>query len=145
MSSGILGIWTYPAVAFGGGALGGLLGLGGGVIMSPVLLEMGMHSESVQATTALIVFLSSSLATIQFALVGQIIWHYALWYSAITIVATLLGQHLCEVYVRRTGRYSLITLSIAGVLLFSLIALSVVGTQQVIEDVVYGQQMWWST
>lgn len=140
-----LGVYTYPAISFAGGFLGGLLGLGGGVIMSPVLLEVGMHSESVQATTAVIVFLSSSLATIQFSLVGQIVWHYALWYSSITIVATLLGQHLCEIYVRRTGRYSLITLSIAGVLLFSLVALSYVGTTQVIEDVKYGQQMWWST
>jgi len=141
----IFGDFTYPAIAFGGGMLGGLLGLGGGVIMSPVLLEVGMHSESVQATTAVIVFLSSSLATIQFALLSQIVWHYALWYSLVTIVATLCGQHLCEVYVRRTGRYSFITLSIAGVLLFSLVALSIVGTQQVVEDVRYGQQMWWST
>jgi len=145
MSCQCLGTWTYPAVAFGGGALGGLLGLGGGVIMSPVLLEVGMHSESVQATTAVIVFLSSSLATIQFALINQIVWHYALWYSGVTIVATFLGQHLCEIYVRRTGRYSLITLSIAGVLLFSLMALTIVGAQKVMEDIKYGQQMWWST
>merc|ERR1719162_977904 len=141
----ILGIYHYPGLAFGGGALGGLLGLGGGVIMSPVLLEVGMHSESVQATTAVIVFLSSSIATIQFALVNQIVWHYALWYSCVTIIATCVGQHLCEVYVRRTGRYSIITLSIAGVLLFSLIALFCVGIQQVSEDIKYGQQMWWST
>lgn len=135
----------FPAVAFGGGFLGGLLGLGGGVIMSPVLLEVGMHSESVQATTAVIVFLSSSLATIQFVLLSQIIWHYALWYSFVTVVATILGQHLCEVYVRRTGRYSFITLSIAGVLLFSLVALSIVGAIKVMEDITYGQQMWFST
>jgi len=144
-SNSTLGIYTYPAIAFGGGFLGGLLGLGGGVVMSPVLLEVGMHSESVQATTAVIVFISSSLATLQFALLNQIVWHYALWYSSITIVATFLGQHLCEVYVRRTGRYSLITLSIAGVLLFSLVALTFVGSRNVIADYTYGQQMWWST
>merc|ERR1719326_2132851 len=86
-SHNIFGAFTYPAVAFGGGVLGGLLGLGGGVIMSPLLLEVGMHAESVQATTAVIVFLSSSLATIQFALLSQIVWHYALWYSMITILA----------------------------------------------------------
>mmetsp|Transcript_29675 Transcript_29675/g.47800 ORF Transcript_29675/g.47800 Transcript_29675/m.47800 type:complete len:565 (-) Transcript_29675:65-1759(-) len=137
-------LW-FPTVAFCGGFLGGLLGLGGGVIMSPVLLEVGMHSESVQATTAVIVFISSSLATIQFAVLRKIIWHYALWYSLVTIVATFLGQHLCEVYVRRTGRYSLITLSIAGVLLFSLIGLAVVGTIKVMEDITYGQQLWFST
>jgi uncharacterized membrane protein YfcA len=144
-NSNVFGGYFYPAVAFGGGCLGGLLGLGGGVVMSPVLLEVGMHSESVQATTAVIVFLSSSLATIQFALLNQIIWHYALWYSGVTILATILGQYLCDIYVRRTGRFSLITLSIAAVLLFSLVALAVVATQQVVEDLQYGQQMWWST
>lgn len=145
MGNAILGQLTFPLLAFGGGVLGGLLGLGGGIIMSPVLLEVGMHSESVQATTALIVFLSSSLATIQFALLSQIVWHYALWYSLITVLATAAGQYLCEVHVRRTGRYSFITLAIAAVLGFSLISLAVVGSRQVYEDIKYGQQMWWST
>lgn len=145
MGCGGLGLLTYPLLAFGGGVLGGLLGLGGGIIMSPVLLEVGMHSESVQATTAMIVFLSSSLATIQFALLSQIVWHYALWYSLITVLATFLGQYLCERYVRKTGRYSFITLAIAAVLGFSLISLAFVGSRQVYEDVKYGQQMWWST
>jgi len=140
-----LGNFTFPMIAFCGGLLGGCLGIGGGIIMGPVLVEVGMHSESVQATTAMIVFLSSSLATMQFALLQQIVWHYALWYCSIAIVATLVGQLLCEVYVRRTGRYSIITLSIAAVLLFSLMALAFVGTHQVIADVKYGQQMWWST
>lgn len=145
MGHSSLGHLTFPLLAFGGGVLGGLLGLGGGIIMSPVLLEVGMHSESVQATTAMIVFLSSSLATIQFALLSQIVWHYALWYGTITVLATFLGQYLCEVHVRRTGRYSFITLAIAAVLGFSLISLAFVGSRQVYEDIKYGQQMWWST
>merc|ERR1719277_541108 len=106
----------FPIIAFAAGFLGGLLGLGGGIILSPVLLEVGMHSEAVQATTAVFVFLSSSLATIQFAVLQQHVWHYVLWYGGVTTVATLFGQQLCEVYVRRKKRYSMITLAIAGVL-----------------------------
>merc|ERR1719444_452809 len=106
-----------PAVALGAGFLGGLLGLGGGVIVGPVLLELGMHSEAVQATTAAFVFLSSSLATVQFALLSQHIWHYALWYGLIVGFATILGQYVCTEVVQKRKRYSAITLSIAGVLL----------------------------
>lgn len=134
----------HPLMAFGAGLLGGLLGIGGGMIMSPLLLEMGMHSEAVQATTACFVFLSSSLATIQFALLSRLVWHYALWYSAITVLATLLGQKICTVYVRRRKRYSLITFSIAGVLFFSLVALAFVGCHRVAEDIRSGQQLWFS-
>merc|ERR1719245_2600617 len=138
------GCFVFPAAAFGAGFVGGMLGLGGGIIMSPVLLEVGMHSETVQATTAVFVFLSSSLATIQFARLGQIIWHYALWYALVTVVATVVGQAICDVYVRKKGRYSLIILSIAGVLLMSLLSLLVIGAGQVLEDVYMGRQMWFS-
>lgn len=140
-------LWSvvqFPLVGFGAGFLGGLLGLGGGMIMSPVLLEVGMHSEAVQSTTAVFVLLSSSLATIQFAVLGQHVWDYVLWYCAVTVAATLLGQHLCEVFVRKSGRYSLITLAIAGVVGASLLGLLVVGAQRVVDDLAMGQQMWFS-
>eukprot|EP00747_Dinoflagellata_sp_TGD_P099076 gnl/TRDRNA2_/TRDRNA2_167633_c2_seq2.p1 gnl/TRDRNA2_/TRDRNA2_167633_c2~~gnl/TRDRNA2_/TRDRNA2_167633_c2_seq2.p1 ORF type:complete len:612 (+),score=106.59 gnl/TRDRNA2_/TRDRNA2_167633_c2_seq2:118-1953(+) len=135
----------FPCVAFAAGGLGGLLGIGGGMIMSPVLVEVGMHSEAVQATTAVFVFISSSLATIQFAVLGMHVWHYALMYSIITVMATLLGQYLCDVYVRKHKRYSMITMAITGVLLFSLVALMIVGTMQVMEDFENGQQLWFSS
>eukprot|EP00747_Dinoflagellata_sp_TGD_P099081 gnl/TRDRNA2_/TRDRNA2_167633_c2_seq7.p1 gnl/TRDRNA2_/TRDRNA2_167633_c2~~gnl/TRDRNA2_/TRDRNA2_167633_c2_seq7.p1 ORF type:complete len:561 (+),score=75.79 gnl/TRDRNA2_/TRDRNA2_167633_c2_seq7:118-1800(+) len=138
-------IIQLPVVAFLAGGLGGLLGIGGGMIMSPVLVEVGMHSEAVQATTAVFVFISSSLATIQFLVLGMHVWHYALMYSIITVFATLLGQFLCDVYVRKHKRYSLITMAITGVLLFSLIALIIVGTMQVLEDFQNGNQLWFST
>eukprot|EP00747_Dinoflagellata_sp_TGD_P045729 gnl/TRDRNA2_/TRDRNA2_144007_c1_seq1.p1 gnl/TRDRNA2_/TRDRNA2_144007_c1~~gnl/TRDRNA2_/TRDRNA2_144007_c1_seq1.p1 ORF type:complete len:506 (+),score=69.80 gnl/TRDRNA2_/TRDRNA2_144007_c1_seq1:200-1519(+) len=135
----------FPAVAFAAGGLGGLLGIGGGMIMSPVLVEVGMHSEAVQATTAVFVFISSSLATIQFLVLGMHVWHYALMYSIITVLATILGQYLCDVYVRKHKRYSMITMAITGVLLFSLSALLIVGSMQVIEDFENGNQLWFST
>mmetsp|Transcript_124240 Transcript_124240/g.359290 ORF Transcript_124240/g.359290 Transcript_124240/m.359290 type:complete len:626 (+) Transcript_124240:109-1986(+) len=134
----------FPMVAFGAGFLGGLLGIGGGMIMSPVLVEVGMHSEAVQATTAVFVFLSSSLATIQFARLKQHVWHYVVWYGSVTVVATILGQYLCDIYVRKHKRYSLITIAICGVLLGSLSALLFIGIGQVIEDFYMGKQMWFA-
>eukprot|EP00747_Dinoflagellata_sp_TGD_P099077 gnl/TRDRNA2_/TRDRNA2_167633_c2_seq3.p1 gnl/TRDRNA2_/TRDRNA2_167633_c2~~gnl/TRDRNA2_/TRDRNA2_167633_c2_seq3.p1 ORF type:complete len:629 (+),score=86.28 gnl/TRDRNA2_/TRDRNA2_167633_c2_seq3:118-2004(+) len=141
----MIDIIRFPVVGFLAGGLGGLLGIGGGMIMSPVLVEVGMHSEAVQATTAVFVFISSSLATIQFLVLGMHVWHYALMYSIITVFATLLGQFLCDVYVRKHKRYSMITMAITGVLLFSLTALMIVGSMQVAEDFENGNQLWFST
>merc|ERR1719352_57854 len=106
------GVWWHPLLGLGAGFLGGMLGLGGGIIMSPVLVEFGMHPEAVQATTATFVFLSSSLAVVQFSILGAYMWDYCLWYCALATVATLLGQLACEFYVRKHKRYSIITLSI---------------------------------
>lgn len=135
----------FPLIAFGAGTLGGLLGLGGGIILSPVLLEVGLHSEAVQATTALFVFVSSSLATVQFAIMGMHVWHYAIWYSAVAVTATLMGQYICDMYVRKHKRYSVITLSIAAVLLVSMVALVFVGVRQVADDLLLGGALGFST
>lgn len=128
--------WKLALMALGAGLLGGLLGLGGGMLMSPLLLEIGLHSEAVQATTALFVFLSSSLATVQYALLSSnvYVWDYVVWYVSITLMATVLGQWACNAYVRRHKRYSVITFSIVAVTGFSLIALVIVGTMQVMDD-----------
>jgi len=128
----------FPMVAFGAGLLGGSLGLGGGIIISPVLLEVGMHSEAVQATTATFVFLSSSLATVQYVVFQQVAWDFALWYGTFAVAATLLGQRICEAYVQRHKRYSMITLSIAGVLLFSLAALLSLAVRETLGEVSHG-------
>eukprot|EP00440_Ansanella_granifera_P059587 gb/GFBE01064582.1/.p1 GENE.gb/GFBE01064582.1/~~gb/GFBE01064582.1/.p1 ORF type:complete len:559 (+),score=141.50 gb/GFBE01064582.1/:1-1677(+) len=136
---------TFPLVAFCTGFLGAMLGLGGGILLSPVFLEVGMHSEAVQATTAVFVFLSSSIATIQYFMMGQIVWHYAIWYGGVTVLATYLGQTACEVFIRKRKRYSFITLAVSAVLMFSLICLSIVGTNTVMKDYEMGRSAWFST
>eukprot|EP00930_Biecheleria_cincta_P002088 TRINITY_DN103133_c0_g1_i1.p1 TRINITY_DN103133_c0_g1~~TRINITY_DN103133_c0_g1_i1.p1 ORF type:complete len:536 (-),score=75.42 TRINITY_DN103133_c0_g1_i1:37-1644(-) len=131
--------FTFPLVALGTGFLGSMLGLGGGILLSPVLMEAGVHAEAVQATTAAFVFLSSSIATIQYLMMGQIVWHYALWYGGIAAVSTVIGQYLCEVYIRKRKRYSLITLAVAAVLFLSLACLLWVGTGNVYDDYEMGR------
>jgi len=134
----------FPLVAFCTGFLGAMLGLGGGILLSPVFLEVGMHSEAVQATTASFVFVSSSIATIQYFMMDQIVWHYAVWYGAVTLVGTYLGQTLCEVFIRKRRRYSFITIAVACVLGVSLVCLLIVGIDTVLQDYKMGKSMWFS-
>jgi len=141
------GTWLYASISFCAGLLGGLLGLGGGIILGPILLELGLHTEAVQATTALFVFISSSIATFQFALLSAevYIWHYTLWYAAITTVATIFGQWACSTYVRKHGKYSMINFAMVAVIGFSALALGFVGGLQVQEDYDAGLQMGFSS
>lgn len=132
-------------VAFAAGTLGGTCGLGGGIVVGPVLLELGLPGEVVQATTSVFVLLSSSLATVQFALLSdRLLWHYALWYGAVAVMATAVGLSICEECIRRHRRHSIIPLSIAAILLVSLLALSVAGSIQVAQDIQAWERMWFS-
>lgn len=126
------GAIKFPLISATAGCLGGLLGLGGGVVMSPVLLEIGMHPEAVQATTAMFVLVSSSLASVQYGLHGR----YddpglVAFYCIVALIGTVGGQLFCDHYIRRYRRFSVITMAITAILVSSFLALLIIGASGV--------------
>merc|ERR1719158_475467 len=101
-------LWLYPVMSLVAGFLGGFLGIGGGIIMGPMLIELGMTNEANQATTATFVFLSSSLATIQFIVLGKTMPQYVFWFTTWVVLSTFIGQTLIDYVLRRYQRSSLI-------------------------------------
>jgi len=134
-------LWLYPLLSTIAGFLGGFLGIGGGIIMGPLLLELGMVPEASQATTAAFVFLSSSLATIQFVVLGKAMPQYALWFTTWVVLATFVGQTAVDYVLRRWQRSSLIVLSIAAIIAGSLLMMTAIGTADIAEDLRRGAYM----
>jgi uncharacterized membrane protein YfcA len=134
-------MWLYPLLAVVAGFLGGFLGIGGGIIMGPLLLELGMSAEANQATTAMFVFLSSSLATIQFIVLGKTMPQFVFWFTTWVVLSTFIGQTLIDYALRRYQRTSLIVLSIAGIIAGSLVMMSFIGVAEVYNDIQRGADM----
>ena len=76
------------------GFLGGLLGVGGGGIISPALILLGYEPKKVAATTALVVFFSSLSGFITYWGMGALDWKLLLWVSLPAIAGGWLGTHL---------------------------------------------------
>jgi len=133
--------WLYPLMAVVAGFLGGFLGIGGGIIMGPLLLELGMTAEANQATTAMFVFLSSSLATIQFVVLGKTMPQFVAWFTTWVVVSTFIGQTGIDYMLRKYQRASLIILSIAGIVAGSMIMMGFIGTWEVYNDIQRGADM----
>merc|ERR1719191_2584843 len=131
----------YPIYAAVAGFLGGFLGIGGGIIMGPLLLELGMVPEANQATTAMFVFLSSTLATMQFVLAGAAMPQYVAWFTAWVTGATFVGQTLIDYLLRKYKRSSIIVLSIAGIIAGSLVMMTIVGGIDIYKDLRDGRYM----
>ena len=70
--------------AYGGCA--GLLGIGGGMIVSPLLLELGLHPQVAAATSSLMVLFSASSAALSFAFDHLLNIEYALIYGIGTLL-----------------------------------------------------------
>merc|ERR550537_205738 len=134
-------MWQYPLMAVVAGFLGGFLGIGGGIIMGPLLLELGMSAEANQATTAMFVFLSSSLATVQFVVLGKTMPQYAFWFTTWVIVSTFVGQTLIYFILQKYQRSSLIVLSIAGIIAGSLVMMTLIGAMDLVTDIMRGADM----
>lgn len=137
-------LWLYPLLTTVAGFLGGFLGIGGGMILGPLLLELGMHPEANQATTAMFVFLSSSLATIQFIMLGKGMPQYVVWFTSWVVVATLVGQTGIDYLLKKYKRTSPIVLSVAAIVAGSLVMMTIIGTMDVVHDLQRGADMGFS-
>jgi uncharacterized membrane protein YfcA len=131
----------FAAMAFLAGFLGGFLGIGGGMVMGPVLLELGLLPEVGQATTALFVLLSSSLGTAQFVLLGKEMPYFVLWYTFWVAISTIGGQMMSDRIVRVYKRTSFIVFAVCGVVAMSAVMMIWVGASDVMENLETGRNM----
>jgi uncharacterized membrane protein YfcA len=89
------------------GLSAGLLGIGGGMVQGPLMLEMGMLPQVQRATSATMVFFTSSSAAVLFLLAGnypggangmdQLV--YAAWFALMGFIGTVVGQVAMKVSV----------------------------------------------
>ncbi|KAL0342016.1 UNVERIFIED_CONTAM: Sulfite exporter TauE/SafE family protein 3 [Sesamum calycinum] len=116
------------------GIVGGLLGLGGGFIIGPLLLELGIPPQVSSATATLIMTFSSSMSVIQYYLLRRFPPSYALYFVLVATVAALVGQHVVRKMVSILRRASFIIFILAFTIFMSAISLGWVGISNIIGE-----------
>ncbi|XAR50642.1 hypothetical protein NMG60_11005015 [Bertholletia excelsa] len=109
------------------GIVGGLLGLGGGFILGPLLLELGIPPQVSSATVTFAMLFSSSMSVAQYYLLHRFPVPYGLYFVAVAIIAAFMGQHVVKRIIALLGRASLIIFILAFTIFISAISLGVVG------------------
>ncbi|KAL4533233.1 hypothetical protein Ndes2526A_g08674 [Nannochloris sp. 'desiccata'] len=92
------------------GMVAGMVGLGGGVLIAPLMMELGVHPQSAAATSTLVVLFSSTIASVTFGLYGRINLSYFAVYGPVCFIGGLVGVFVLSGLVRRYNMASLITL-----------------------------------
>ncbi|CAL5359121.1 unnamed protein product [Camellia sinensis] len=114
------------------GIVGGLLGLGGGFILGPSFLELGVPPQVSSATATFAMTFSSSMSVVEYYLLKRFPVPYALYFVAAATVAAFIGQHVVRKLIIIQGRASLIIFILAITIFVSAISLGGVGISNMI-------------
>ncbi|KAF5474673.1 hypothetical protein F2P56_006553 [Juglans regia] len=131
----------FPRMALLAGILGGVFGIGGGMLISPLLLQVGIAPEITAATCSFMVFFSSTMSALQYVMLGMEDTHTALIFAVICFAASLLGLGVVQSAVRQYGRASLIVFSVSIVMALSTVLMTSFGALDVWRNYVSGKYM----
>ena len=120
-------------LGFGGGWVAGALGLGGGVIFNPLLLQMGVPPRVSSATGMYLITFSKISTCLLYFMFGLLLMDYALWISLWSSFGGVLGLWAANLYMDKKGRQSVIVLCLTFILLLSVIGVPYFGARDLIK------------
>ena len=112
----------YAFFTFVAGIVAGLIGIGGGMVLGPLMLVMGIYPRVSTATTATMIVLTSSSVAILYITSGLVPLQYAITFFCTCLTGALVGKTFIDGYVKRTGKSSVLIF-----LLATIIALATIG------------------
>ncbi|KAA3457211.1 Transmembrane protein TauE like protein [Gossypium australe] len=117
------------------GVLGGMLGLGGGFILGPLFLEMGIPPQVSSATATFAMLFSASMSVVEYYLLKRFPIPYALYLAGVATIAAFVGQHVVGKVIKILGRSSIIIFILAGMIFGSAISLGGLGIAKMIKRI----------
>ncbi|XVF62018.1 hypothetical protein PTKIN_Ptkin08bG0182900 [Pterospermum kingtungense] len=126
-------ILFYCSCGIVAGMVGGLLGLGGGFILGPLFLELGIPPQVASATSTFALSFSSSMSVVQYYLLNRFPIPYAAYFALVATVAALIGQYVVRKIIAVLGRASIIIFVLALTIFISAISLGGVGIADMVE------------
>jgi uncharacterized membrane protein YfcA len=121
----------YPFLCIFAGITTSLLGIGGGMILSPMMFALGMTPQVTAATSGFTILFTESSIGIQFLLLGLMPLDYGAVFLLIGYVSALVGRLVLGKIIRKYNRSSIIIFILAIVIGVSAILMGIVGILRV--------------
>ncbi|KAI5337081.1 hypothetical protein L3X38_016350 [Prunus dulcis] len=122
----------YCACGIIAGIVGGLLGLGGGFILGPLFLELGIPPQVSSATATFAMTFSASMSVVEYYLLKRFPVPFAVYFAVMSSLSALVGQHVVRKVISVLGRASIIIFILASTIFVSAISLGGVGIADMI-------------
>jgi len=139
-----MGAWRLLVWSLVAGIIASMCGIGGGMVMGPILLEIGIDPQVSAATTASTLLILSSSTALALLTQGSAPVEHALGFGLATFLGSAVGKTLITGWIKRSGRSSLIVFILAGILVTSAILLSWLGLRNVWTSITTGKGLGFS-
>lgn len=113
--------------SFLAGVLAAVCGIGGGMVMGPILVQMKVPPPVSAATTATTLLVLSSSTGLVYMCRAEAPLDYSIYLSFVTMCGAYTGKVLVGNWVQRTGKESIIVFCLAGITIASLLAMGFLG------------------
>lgn len=101
------------------GILSTYMGIGGGMLITPIMIQVGMIPEVVIATGSITTFFSSLISTLNYLLAGRLNFEYGILLSIMSMLGSLVGLKLSDLILNRLKRQSILIFIVSLILLIS--------------------------
>lgn len=132
--------WTYKkcfilsSASIFAGIVVGLLGMGGGNLIGPMLLAMGVRPEISTISSSFSIFISSGTAAAMYFITGVIDFKYAGWFFMLSVLGSLVGILVLRRIAIKKQRVSLLIFCLFFILFASLIIIPTTGILSAIKQ-----------
>lgn len=131
-----------------GGVLAGLvssaLGIGGGIVVGPLLLDLGMIPQVATATSSFLIIFMASSSTFQYLLMGKLPLYHAAWYFGVGFASAVVGQLLVVWLIKKTKKQFVVDFLLAGIIILSALAMAGLLIVQLIGDIKTKTGLWFN-
>eukprot|EP00922_Rhytidocystis_sp_ex-Travisia-forbesii_P042909 GHVS01064142.1.p1 GENE.GHVS01064142.1~~GHVS01064142.1.p1 ORF type:complete len:663 (-),score=92.83 GHVS01064142.1:112-2100(-) len=125
---------TWCFISLIAGIIAGIVGIGGGMILGPIMLKKGMIPQVVSAVNATLILISASSAATAHLASGAMDIDWALVLASTCFVAALFGKFVLDGIVIRYHLSSLLVVLLLCMVLLSAAALLVAGIISIVDD-----------
>lgn len=127
---------------FAVGVLGSMLGIGGGIILGPLFLEMKLDPTVASYTASFLAFFTAGSSTLQYIVWGQMIYDYSGMAILFGTFGGIIGLYTILRFVQKYNKQSIIVIFLAITLILSCACLIYTGIFKMINEESNGKDAW---
>ena len=131
--------------SFVAGVAAGFIGIGGGIINGPIMLQLGLVPQVATATSSFMVLFTSSSTTLQYVLLGTAPVFENLFCFVVSFVGAVIGQNVIKIVIAKTGRQSFINFFLSFFIILSAIFLVALDVYEVVHQLLDHDYMGFSS